>query len=520
MNRPKKPSSVDDPQEPVATSMCRTGEWAIFAPEHSPPSQEEQSAEELDSMLQDYLAQQENTPAAEPKAGPEPELQLGKDPATHMTQEQMLSPGQTQIDLARISRIHNHLGRYITKARRKLLKVGTFVIELTNLGEVARGHGRAASRRVVSRATRRISVTVAARGVVASMATETLVVIVPDLETSDDAALMAEELHQDLCRPYEMDNGLFYLQCSVGLAIFPDHGATPEELINNADAALSCTGETTGDFFKSYDAVEHAGESERLLIKAALHEALSNDELELRYQPRISTTSGYLLGAEVLLRWNNPVLGFVSPTDFIPVAEETGLIVGIGRWVLERAVAQYRLWLEAGYKLPLISVNVSARQLERDGLLDTLDDIKFKELPPGGNLELELTESMFMGSNARSRATLQALRDRGLTLAIDDFGTGYSALSYLTELPVSVLKLDQALVRNIHTNADSATLVKSILEMAHGLGLEVVAEGVEKPEQLALLQKLGCDEIQGFLVAAPVTAAEMEEIFTGKRTML
>jgi len=479
--------------------MCRTGEWAISVAEESP-------GEEVDALLRNYLQDREEAPA------PESVPHSGEHPPVRVTQEQVADPGQTEIDLARISRIHDHLGRYINRARKKLLKVGVFLIEFSNLGDVARAHGRAASRRVVSRATRRISVTVAARGVVASMATETLVVLMPDIKTTDDAALVAEELHQDICRPYEMANGLFYLQCSVGMSLYPDHGMEPDELIHKADAALSGTGETTGDYFKSYDAVEHADESERLLIKAALHEALANDELQLRYQPRTSARSGELLGAEVLLRWNNPVLGEVSPKEFIPVAETTGLIVSIGRWVLERAVAQYRRWLEQGLHLEVLSVNISARQLERDGLLDTLEDMKVKELPRGGHLELELTESMMIGSDKRGRDTLEALHRQGLSLAIDDFGTGYSALSYLTDLPVSVLKLDRALVRNIHTNSESATLVKSIVEMAHGLGLRVVAEGVEQPEQLSLLRELGCDEIQGYLVAAPVPAAELERL--------
>jgi len=365
---------------------------------------------------------------------------------------------------------------------------------------------------LASQATRRLRSAVGEDGVVAPIAAAPMVVLVPDLKHADDATLTADSIHMEMTRAHLFRGEAYFLQCSVGLAMYPEHGRTPERLLNNADAALCRTGESTGDHFKSYDAVEHANNTERLLIKTALHQAIEGGELQLRYQPRFSTQTGALLGAEVLLRWFNPVLGNVPPADFIPVAEDTGHIMEIGRWVLQQAMSQYRTWKAEGYILPALSVNISGPQLERGGLLDTLEQLEVSKLPEGMLLELELTERLLVGSTARSRDTLEALNNRGVRLAIDDFGTGYSALSYLTELPVSVVKLDHSLVRNIHRSDESATLVKSILALAHDLNMQVVAEGVEEEDQLSLLRELGCDEVQGFLVATPATAEGMEKL--------
>jgi EAL domain-containing protein (putative c-di-GMP-specific phosphodiesterase class I) len=243
-----------------------------------------------------------------------------------------------------------------------------------------------------------------------------------------------------------------------------------------------------------------------------LHRALENDELELYYQPKIDLQSGSLIGAECLIRWQHPELGLVPPSHFIPIAEDTGLITSIGEWVLRTACAQSRVWLDSGLSAVRMAVNLSPRQFHSRNLVATVGEILEETKLPVQLLEVEVTEGAIMTDIDRTISTLHALSEMGVRIAVDDFGTGYSSLAYLAQFPLDVLKIDQSFVRDVVDRSDVACVVTAIVGLAHSLELEVVAEGVEKREQLEFLRALGCEEIQGYLSGRPLTASEFENL--------
>jgi EAL domain-containing protein (putative c-di-GMP-specific phosphodiesterase class I) len=246
--------------------------------------------------------------------------------------------------------------------------------------------------------------------------------------------------------------------------------------------------------------------SRKLALESQLRAALDHKELFLLYQPKIALKDGSVAGLEVLLRWRHPEYGLISPVEFIPVAEESGLIVEIGEWVLKSAVDQFRVWRGAGVPVVPVAVNLSARQFHRTDIVGTVDAVVRDAGLAPGELELELTESMSVQYPERSAELMARLRGLGCTLSIDDFGTGYSSLSYLKRLPVDKLKIDRSFVQDMHQSVESLAMVKAIIAMAHSLRLEVIAEGVELEEQLDALRAAGCDQIQGFYYSKPLSA--------------
>jgi len=254
----------------------------------------------------------------------------------------------------------------------------------------------------------------------------------------------------------------------------------------------------------------NANAYERLVMENSLRGALERQEFVLHYQPQIDIKSGRVIGMEALVRWQDPVQGLVPPDQFIPLAEETGLIVPIGEWVLREACKQGKAWRDAGAADLRMAVNISARQFWRGNLLETVESVLQEVGADASMLELELTESVLMRHEAETVELLDQLSRRGITVSIDDFGTGYSSLSYLKRFPINKLKIDRSFVRDIQDDADDAAIVTAIVAMARGLKLRVIAEGVETPGQLAYLKSIGCDEIQGYLISKPKLAVDCE----------
>ncbi|HEV7816448.1 MAG TPA: bifunctional diguanylate cyclase/phosphodiesterase [Janthinobacterium sp.] len=313
-------------------------------------------------------------------------------------------------------------------------------------------------------------------------------------------------LRSEMRRPFQLDRHEIFSSLSLGAAEYPRHGAEPVQLLKNADAALCAAQQEGGDCFVAYSLALNARANERLVLEAALGRAAGRGELELHYQPQQNLESNLLVGFEALLRWHHQGK-LVSPGEFIPLAEESGLIVELGDWVFAQACRQAKKWHEQSGRKLLIAVNISPRQFRHPDFLAKLRATLNESQVDPGHIELEITEGMVMEGADRMIALLTDLRALGLKLAIDDFGTGYSSLSYLTRFPVNRLKLDQSFISRLERGPADVSVVQAAIQLGHGLGLDVIGEGVETVAQRECLRHLGCDEIQGYCYGRPLTAA-------------
>ncbi len=321
--------------------------------------------------------------------------------------------------------------------------------------------------------------------------------------------LLAQRIIDALSRPYQLDGNTAYVNAGVGIALYPADGKDVETLQSSADAALHQAKDRGPGRLSFFSPEMSRRAKERLALEADLRCALERDELALHYQPQIALASGELVGLEALLRWTHPVRGNVPPSFFFPLAEECGLVVELGDWILHTACRQIALWRDAGLAPRHTAVNVSAVQLSHGRLLDSVSRaLDAAGLAPG-LLELEITESFVMRERELSFRSLAELRALGVRLSIDDFGTGYSSLSYLQQLKIHKLKIDMSFVRDMMTNSGNAAIVKAVIALGKSLGLEVIAEGVEQLEQARYLRELGCDVMQGYLVSKPLPVAEL-----------
>ncbi len=340
--------------------------------------------------------------------------------------------------------------------------------------------------------------------------------LLPCLETNDVPVAIARQIAAAFATPVQVNGQSFHLGVSVGASLFPADDGDAVNLISHADRALQQARVQGG--YRAYDRELSIQASERLAMENDLRVALERDELFLVYQPQVEVASGRIVGAEALLRWRHPTHGLIPPARFIPLAEETGLIIAIGAWALRTACAQARRWLDSGLSPLTIAVNLSARQFETEQLASEIQNVLASTGLTPQALELEVTESMAMEDVERSIRTLHALKALGTRISVDDFGTGYSSLAYLRRLPVDKLKVDQSFVRTLEDDPASATLVRAIVELGHSLGLSVIAEGVESQSQRAFLQDVGCDEAQGDLFSRPVESGGFLQMLGQGRT--
>ena len=304
----------------------------------------------------------------------------------------------------------------------------------------------------------------------------------------------------------------FFVTCSIGVAVYPSDGTPADSLIEHADIAMYRAKKLGRNNFQFYTPAMNEESLERVRIESALRVALERKEFVLHYQPQVDLQSGRIVGMEALIRWQHPELGMVPPARFIGIAEDTGLIVPIGAWVMRTACAQNKAWQDAGLGKLRVAVNLSARQF---GAADLLPGIEAALLDTGLEpdcLELELTESLFMSDITPAVELLHRMKALGVKLSIDDFGTGYSSFSYLSRFPIDVLKIDRSFVSDITQDANDAAIVASIIALAHNLRLSVIAEGVETAEQLDYLRHQGCDEMQGYYFSRPLPAREFEQL--------
>jgi len=341
--------------------------------------------------------------------------------------------------------------------------------------------------------------------------------LITELTHYHDAAKVARRLLEELRKPFRVAKQEVFVSVSVGLALYPLDGDDAETLIKNAGAAMHFAKDQGRDNYQFYSRAMNATALEKLSMEAQLRKALERDELLLHYQPKIRPKTGEIVGLEALIRWKHPELGLVPPAQFIPLAEETGLIVPIGEWVLLNACRQNQDWQRLGYPPVHVAVNIASLHFRQGTLAQSVATALQKSGLHPSWLELEVTESMLMDSAETTLATLSTLKGMGVRLAIDDFGTGYSSLSYLKRFPLDALKIDRSFVKDLPRDAEDAAIAKAIIAMAHSLKLEVVAEGVETAEQLAFLQQHGCDLVQGFLFSKPMAAAAFHDLLSGKK---
>ncbi|MCE5315088.1 MAG: EAL domain-containing protein [Armatimonadota bacterium] len=346
---------------------------------------------------------------------------------------------------------------------------------------------------------------------IARMGGDEFTIILSDIDNADSAVVVADKVLQALAEPVILDGHELFVSASMGISLFPSDGGNAETLVQNADTAMYRAKEQGRNNYQLYTEAFNAAAVEKITLEHSLRRALARDEFLLHYQPQVSIGTGKVKGTEALIRWRQPNLGLVSPGQFIPLAEETGLILPISEWVLRTACTQNKAWQDAGLPHMSIAVNISARQFEQNELTPMVENALEESGLDPRYLDLELTESTLMQNPDTAVSILQKLKDMGVRISVDDFGTGYSSLSYLKRFPIDAVKIDQSFVKDITSNPDDAAIAGAVVAMAHSLKLEVIAEGVETLDQLEFLRGLRCDEMQGYFVSPPVPAEDLQQ---------
>ena len=347
---------------------------------------------------------------------------------------------------------------------------------------------------------------------VARLGGDEFVLLLPQHGNGEPGAAILQRIQDAVAQPLQLGEYEFFLSCCMGVAVYPDDGVDADTLIKHADIAMYRAKEQGRGHWQFYASSMNAGTLERLELESELRHALERGQFHLEYQPQLDLASGAVVGMEALLRWQHPQLGRVPPASFIGLAEEMGLIIPIGDWVLRTACAQARAWQLAGHGPLRLAVNLSARQFKQKNLLHAVAQVLADTGLDAAHLELELTESMVMHDVEQATTIMAKLKALGVQLSIDDFGTGYSSLAYLRHFPIDVLKIDKTFVSDITHSIDDAAIVRAIISLAHSLRLKVIAEGVETEQQLAFLRQHGCDQMQGYLFSRPLAAPAFETL--------
>lgn len=441
-------------------------------------------------------------------------ISTGKDVTEQMeTQEQLrfLAEHDVLTELPNRQVLIERMGQSLARARRRDRLVAVLFMDLDQFKYVNDSLGHDVGDDLLVQMARRLLRRVREGDTVARFGGDEFVLVIDEAESLADITAIAEKLLDSLTPPFMVSGMELHVTASVGISVFPDDGQDSETLLRNADNAMYRAKEAGRNSYRFYSGDMSARAFERLTLENNLRTALERDEFELYYQPQVRVSDREVVGMEALVRWNHPELGLVPPEDFIPLLEDTGLIVPVGEWILRQACMQMRRWRDLGIAHGRMTVNISARQFADRGFVDTVR----RTLDTAGLdhdcLELEMTESVFLRDSHDTTETLRTIGELGVALAIDDFGTGYSSLSYLKRFPIDTLKIDRSFIRDITDDPDDEALSGAILAMAQRLQLRVIAEGVETEAQLTMLRELGCELVQGYLFSRPLAAAQMQQ---------
>ena len=408
------------------------------------------------------------------------------------------------------------LQRSIARARRANSPLCLFYVDVDHFKEINDTFGHLAGDATLETVAERLTAALPENSVIGRLAGDEFAVLIndlgPDGSGQAETDKLARALLDRLADPFFVQGHEVFMTASLGIAFYPNDAANVIDLIRNADAALYSAKKAGGNVFAYYVPQMNEAAIERLMTKSKLKRAFERDELLVHYQPKYNIVTGEIFGAEALVRWELPDRGMILPADFIPIAEETNLIIEIGEWVLDKVCEDFRIWQRSVSSPGRVSVNLSLKQLKQANFINRISAImRGHEISPT-SLELEITETTLMENPERTIRLLDQLYGLGLHLAIDDFGTGYSSLSALQQFPISTLKIDQSFVRDVANNPDDATLVGTIVQMGRNLNMDVVAEGVEDEEQLSLLQRLDCTFVQGLLFGSPMSSDNYLEL--------
>jgi diguanylate cyclase (GGDEF)-like protein/PAS domain S-box-containing protein len=413
--------------------------------------------------------------------------------------------------------LNDRLSQAITLAPRHSKQVAVLFLDLDGFKHINDSLGHPIGDKLLQSIAKRLVDCVRGSDTVSRQGGDEFVVLLSEVEQSEDAAITARRMLQAVAEAHSIDQHDLHVTTSIGVSVYPDDGQDAETLIRNADTAMYQAKENGRQSYQFFKPAMNVRAVERQAIEESLRRALDRKEFAVQYQPKIDLRTGAITGAEALLRWTHPTRGPVSPALFIPVAEDCGLILPIGKWVLREACQQARAWVDAGLPPVTMAVNISAMEFRGENFLEGLFAILEDTGLDPKSLELELTESVLMKHASSTENILKTLRARGVQLAVDDFGTGYSSLSYLRKFPINALKIDQSFVRQITTAPDETTIVTAVISMGRSLKLRVVAEGVETQEELAFLQAQQCDEAQGYYFSRPVLLQEFAKMLQIQR---
>ncbi len=405
--------------------------------------------------------------------------------------------------------LNARLAQALGQARRSGRPLALLFLDLDGFKYINDSLGHEIGDRLLRTAAVRLQAIVRPGDTVARLGGDEFVVMLVDLRQAEDAAAIAHEIVQALSRPLRADERTLHVTASVGVATFPADGDSAELLLKHADAAMYRAKAHGRNGVQCYTRDMGLQAHQRVELQTALRLAVELGQFELHYQPQCAPDSGRIVAVEALIRWQHPELGLVSPERFIPLAEETGLIAPIGRWVLRTACRQLQAWHAAGHTRLVMAVNLSARQFLAQDIPQLVREVLEEHGLPARALELELTETALMHNAESVRSTLQALKDLGVVLALDDFGTGYSSLNHLRRFPIDAIKIDRSFTAEMASSDDTTAIVRAIVAMARSLGVQTVAEGVENEAQLRFLAALQCDRVQGYHLGRPQPAAEL-----------
>jgi diguanylate cyclase (GGDEF)-like protein/PAS domain S-box-containing protein len=405
------------------------------------------------------------------------------------------------------NRFRHHLNEVLTQQEDKMLAV--LFLDLDRFKIINDTKGHTVGDLILQKVAKRIEKAVQNEGFVSRQGGDEFIILLEDI-MKERVSFVAQRILCEFSKPLEVNNQEFFVTPSIGISLYPADGMDEETLIKNADTAMYQAKEHGKNNFRFYSSNLNGISIRKMELENGLRKALEQNQLMLHYQPQVSLATGELVGIEALIRWNHPEHGFIAPSEFIPLAEETGLIVPIGKWVLREACKQRKEWDNAGFHSFPVAVNISVRQFEDDHLIEYISAVLDEVGLEANHLELEITESI-MQNLENSTIILNQLKERGVLLSIDDFGTGYSSLSYLKYLPIDKIKIDKSFVDDIIYHSNQGIMVKTIIDMGLNLNFVVIAEGIETEEQLSFLQKNECKIGQGYFFSKPIPADQMEE---------